>query len=75
MRYNTRGSEVVNVYQKMGSDVSNDQKVVLRRRKKSNTVLPMEDTESHNAPFSQSLNSKEFQDNSFKKDFVGKNGI
>lgn len=49
----------------MGIDLTNDHKMSLKPRSRSRQVLPPDDadyTESCNAPFSQSLNSKEFQD-------------
>lgn len=54
--YNTRGRKAVN--EKMGIDVSKDKVIP--------TGYP-DWPESCDAPFSQSLNSKEFQGNSFKE--------
>lgn len=61
--YNTRGRKAVN--EKMGIDVSKDHEVSLQPRLRSSKVIPTgypDWPESCDAPFSQSLNSKEFQD-------------
>lgn len=66
--YNTRGRKAVN--EKMGIDVSKDHEVSLQPRLRSSKVIPTgypDWPESCDAPFSQSLNSKEFQGNLFKE--------